>query len=491
MGKIYRIISLVLLWPAFVFSQSYNILLIVSDDLNTRIEPYEQIAANTPHLSELSERGVTFTRAYCQYPLCGPSRASLMSGLYPETNTLMGNSYDLGSYRKVNPVLANHPSMAGIFREQGYYTARVSKIFHMGVPGGIERGEAGGDDPDSWDYAANILGPETLSDGAMELLSPGNLHYGSNFSKMVLDNDKEVTQTDYLAASQAIAILESRAAKVADGARNAIKVKPDAPFFLGVGLVRPHVPLIAPEHCFSAHTLDNIELPKISVDDNVPSEALRTENNKDTWDMDQRQQRETIQAYLASIRFMDQQVGRLLEAVDRLGLRQNTIIIFISDHGYLLGEHGCWSKSSLWEGGVRVPMIISHPDFQAQHGKAYDQIVELIDLYPTLVDLGGLSNHMPSILQGRSLAPVVNSDVVLDSKPAYTISYQGRGATLRSDRWRYTHWQVEASDRFHEELYDHLNDPLEQNNLVGDPEYENALKHMQMEMEAKRKSVQE
>ena len=144
----------------------------------------------------------------------------------------------------------NHPSIAGFFREQGYYTGRVSKIYHMGVPGGIERGDPGGDDPDSWDYAYNVLGPETLSPGILELLSPGSLHYGANFSRMIIPDELEGTQTDYMAVSQAIAFLENRTRPLPPNGTNKRRLKPDAPFFLGIGLVRPHVPLIAPENCF-------------------------------------------------------------------------------------------------------------------------------------------------------------------------------------------------------------------------------------------------
>ncbi|MGD1891341.1 MAG: iduronate sulfatase, partial [Cyclobacteriaceae bacterium] len=157
-----------------------------------------------------------------------------MSGLYPETNGILKNIDKPGSYRVETPRLADHPSMAGFFREQGYFAARVSKIYHMGVPGGIERGASGGDDPDSWDYAYNVMGPETLRQGKLELLSPKNLHYGGNFAKMVLPDTLDYTQTDYLAVSQAIADLESSANQVAEGATNKVILKPQEPFFLAV-----------------------------------------------------------------------------------------------------------------------------------------------------------------------------------------------------------------------------------------------------------------
>jgi len=288
---------------SFVFSnaQNPNILFIVSDDLNTRIGPYLNISDHTPNLDRLADQGVTFTNAYCQYPICGPSRASFMSGLYPETNGVTGNVYQLGSYKIATPALADHPTMAGFFRNNGYYSARVSKIFHMGVPGGIERGEAGSDVPESWDYAHNVMGPETMSPGKLELLSPKNNHYGSNFASMILPDKYEIAQTDYVATSQAIAILENRLGNIPEGATNRVKFKADQPFFLAVGLVRPHVPLIAPENCFAPYPVENIDLPSGKAG-NVPEQALRR-RNEHVWGMNEEQQKKTIRAYLANCYF--------------------------------------------------------------------------------------------------------------------------------------------------------------------------------------------
>ena len=454
-----------------------NVLLIISDDLNTRIGPYMEIEDHTPHLDRLAGEGIRFTRAYCQYPVCGPSRASLMSGLYCETNGILRNDTRPGSFRKYTPALSNHPSLAGFFREQGYYTARVSKIYHMGVPGGIERGEPGGDEPDSWDYAYNVMGPETLSDGVLELLSPGDLHYGGNFSRMILNNNLEGTQADYLAVSQAIAILENRSGTLPPGGTNKRRIKPDAPFFLGVGLVRPHVPFVAPEDCFLPYPDQEMEVPDTLVGDDVPEEAQFKRNNR-RYKMDESQKKKTISGYMASVRFMDRQVGRLLDALDRLGLRENTIIVFISDHGYNLGEHDSWSKSGLWEGMVRVPMIISHPDARVHHGTTYPGITELLDLYPTLTELCGLSDLQPGILQGTSLAPVILKGNQPESSPvAYTTAQGGNASTIRTDRWRYTRWGEDALDR-NEQLYDHRNDPEEQHNLISDPGHEPVLEEM-------------
>jgi arylsulfatase A-like enzyme len=478
------IMALVLL-SAALHAQGPNVLFIISDDLNTRIGPYMEITNHTPRLERLAAEGVRFTRAYCQFPLCGPSRASLMSGLYPESNGVLTNNDQPGSYRKETPSLAHHPSLAGYFREQGYFTARVSKIYHMGVPGGIERGEPGGDDPDSWDYAYNVQGPETLSPGKLELLSPGNLHYGSNFARMILKDGTEGTQTDYMAVSQAIAILESRAGEQIPQGTNKQKIKPGAPFFLAVGLVRPHVPLIAPQNCFTPYPEEEVTLPPVLIADDVPEDALRRQNMK-IWKMNEIQKKQTISAYMASVRFMDQQVGRLLDALDRLDLREETIVVFVSDHGYNLGEHDCWSKVSLWEGSVRIPLIISIPGSTESHGRTSTSIVELIDLYPTLTELCGLQGDQPAILQGKSLLPFLyGGSEDTGTALAYTVSYGGKAASIRTSRWRYTRWGEEIAVG-QEELYDHLQDPEEHHNLASDPGLKELMAELRIQFEIAR-----
>ena len=475
------VLGLVLI-SAVLTAQKPNILFIISDDLNTRIGPYMELADHTPQLDRLAAEGVRFTRTYCQFPLCGPSRASLMSGLYPEYNGILKNIDRPGSYRRETPSLADHPSMAGYFRQHGYYTARVSKIFHTGVPGGIERGEPGGDDPDSWDYTYNVLGPETLSPGKLELLSPGNPHYGSNFSRIILKDGTEGTQTDYLAVNQAIAILENRAVEQNPKGTNKQKVKPLAPFFLAVGLVRPHVPLIAPENCFVPYPEEDITLPPVRIADDVPEDALRRQNMK-IWKMNELQKKQTISAYMASVRFMDQQVGRLLDALDRLGLRQETIVVFVSDHGYNLGEHDCWSKVSLWEGSVRIPMIISHPGSTENHGNTCGSITELIDLYPTLSELCGLQEDQPTILQGKSLVAHLTGLAPSNAESlAYTVSYGGNAASIRTSQWRYTRWGEDRDDG-NEELYDHHQDPEEHTNLAYDPGLKQVLSELRAQFE--------
>jgi arylsulfatase A-like enzyme len=483
-GLVWLIVAAAAVAPA---QERPNILLVVSDDLNTRIGPYvdASLELHTPNLDRLAAGGIRFTRAYTQYPVCGPARASFMSGLYPETNGVITNAFDSGNYRTVTPSLADHPTLAGFFRQRGYYTARVSKIFHMGVPGGIERGEAGSDDPDSWDYAINIMAPETLTRGNLEKLSRGD-HYGSNFSRMILPDGDELSQADVLAADQAIAILENRSGTKPPHASNRTKFKENAPFFLAVGFVRPHVPLIAPERHFAHYPHENIRLPYVPNGDldDVPRGGKRL-SNAARFGMNATEQRKSIAAYYASIRFMDEQLGRILDALERLGLRDDTIVVFTSDHGFNLGEHTCWQKTSLWEESVQVPLIISVPGMR-RAGAQTDAIVELIDLYPTFVEMSDLVDQAPSILQGDSLVPLFESPADTDPEAtAYTIT-SGDGASLRTGRWRYNRWG-ENAEGDNEEFYDHDNDPMEHKNLARDPTYRSVLDEIRAQFEQMRK----
>ncbi|MEO0339070.1 MAG: sulfatase-like hydrolase/transferase, partial [Bacteroidota bacterium] len=319
--------------------------------------------------------------------------------------------------------------------------------------------------------------------GRLELLSPKNLHYGSNFARMILENGTDQTQTDYMATTQAIALLESRAYPVAEGARNLVKLKPDAPFFIGVGLVRPHVPFIAPERCFIPYPDSLMEVPPTSVDSAVPEAALFRQNEK-IWGMNDQQKQKTIAAYLASVQYMDEQVGRLLDALDRLDLRKNTIIVFVSDHGYNLGEHNSWSKISLWEESVQVPLIVSVPGADASKGQSCNTVTELIDLYPTLTDLCDLSDKNPEMLQGKNLTSFIKTGKPIEGEYyAYSITKQGKGASIRSSRWRYNRWGDKAIIS-QEELYDHLNDPKENYNLARLPAHEATLQKMRQKLDA-------
>jgi arylsulfatase A-like enzyme len=465
------LVSILLVLSSFArAAERPNVLLIVSDDLTACLGCYGNEVCQTPNLDRLAAEGVVFERAYCQFPLCGPSRASFMSGLYPNTTKMLGNSKALGSYRTTNAALADHPSIGGFLRRNGYVSLRVSKIYHMGVPGGIEAGEPGGDDPDSWDRAFDVMAPETASPGQLELLTPKRPHYGSNFARVIVPDEQVATQADHLAASQAIALLENRARGRSDSGF----LRPEQPFFLAVGFVRPHVPLIAPQRMFEQYPEEDAELPHVPEGDldDVPPPAAAMENAR-RYGMNQRQQKQALAAYYASVSFMDQQVGRLLDALNRLDLRENTIVIFTSDHGYNLGEHHCWQKLSLFEESARVPLIVAAPGFEASAGQHSDALVELVDLYPTIADLTGLADEAPKNLHGISLRGLLQDPAQADErKPAYTVTHQG-GESIRTGRWRYNRWKDSG-----EELYDHETDPNEFTNLAGDPQYDAELSQM-------------
>ncbi|MFT5466930.1 MAG: iduronate 2-sulfatase [Verrucomicrobiales bacterium] len=448
-------------------SEKPNILFIISDDLSaTALGCYGNEVCLTPNLDRLAGQGVRFERAYCQYPVCGASRASFMSGLYPETTGFMGNIKTLGSYRAVNLDFAEHPSIGGFLRRNGYVSTRVSKIYHMGVPGGIEAGEPGGDEPDSWDRAYDVWGPETGSPGEFTNLSPAHKHWGGAFVRVVVPDDRSATQADEIATTQAIAILENRALH-----RNQTNfLKPGAPFFLAVGLVRPHVPLVAPERHFQHYSAENVSLPEFPENDldDVPP-ANRKKANATSYKMTPEQSVEALAAYYASVSYMDEQVGRMLDALDRLKMADNTIVIFISDHGWLLGEHGSWQKSNLFDPACRVPLIVRAPGFESSAGKSTRGLTELVDLYPTLAELTGLADKAPDILEGRSLVPLLGdpSAQKWDREASYTVGGGKKSPhrSLRTDRYRYSRYADNE-----EELYDHERDPDEFTNQAKNPE---------------------
>jgi iduronate 2-sulfatase len=321
------------------------------------------------------------------------------------------------------------------------------------------------------------MAPETASPGVLELLSPRRTHYGSNFARIIVPDDEIETQADALTATQAIAILDGRA-RGGDFSRF---IRPEEPFFLAVGFVRPHVPLVAPKSMFDLYDEDSIPLPYVPEGDldDLPEPAAAMANEGRYW-LTEKQQKQSIAAYYASVTYMDQQVGRLLDALDRLGQRENTIVIFTSDHGYNLGEHTMWQKLSLFEESARVPLLISAPGFEKSAGKKSQGLVELVDLYPTLLDLTGLNDKAPANLDGISLRPLLdNPDSKGEKKMAYTVT-RSSGESIRTDRYRYNRWGEEG-----EELYDHQTDPKEFTNLAGMEQHSNTLKRMRALLETK------
>ena len=437
----------------------YNVLFIISDDLtSTALGCYGNTVCRTPNIDKLAQQGIRFTHAYCQATFCGPSRASLMFGYYPYASK--ANGYTSGR-EKVGP---DKDSWAQYFRKNGYHSARVSKVFHMGVPVDIGKGGDGADDPASWDEAFNSQGPESKAPGIGETLenNPGGLKKGAgggNHFVVVEAEGDDLVHSDGKTAQKAAALI----AKYKDM---------DKPFFLGVGFVRPHVPFAAPAKYFEPYAWEDMVLPpKIPGDqDDIPMNAANRRTTA-SYKMDVGQQKRLIRGYYASVSYMDAMVGKVIQALDETGQRDETIVIFTSDHGYHLGEHDMWSKVSVHRESAQTPLIVCVPGKKPAVCRSF---VELIDLYPTVSSLCGLK--IPANNQGKDITAMLDDptvevrDVVLSS---------GKGMLLRDERWAYLHYGKDA------ELYDMQNDPKQYTNLVDHPEYAQVLATMRKKLDAK------
>jgi iduronate 2-sulfatase len=421
-------------------------LFIASDDLNHALGCYGHPLVKSPNIDELAATGVRFDRAYCQFPFCGPSRASLLTGLRPDTVGVTTN--ERVDFRERRPDAVTLPQM---FRNQGSKSMRAGKIFHMGVPGGV--GTPTYQDPPSWDISVSPPGLEGKSPGLSGDPTPG-LRDGLRMQWIRTVDDSG--QADTAATDLAIEWLaESR----------------DQPFFLGLGLVRPHVPFVAPGELFDMYPLDDIEPVRNPPDDIDDIPAAAKELRPFLWNnmgMSATDQRLALRGYYASVSYMDRQVGRALQALERNGLADNTVVVFFSDHGWHLGEHTHWQKMSLMEESVRAPLIIRAPGALG-NGRSTRALVELVDLFPTLAELCGL--EPPPGLEGVSLRPILEDPSASVKDAAFSqIEYENRihGRTVRTDRYRYIEWRGDGAG---EELYDHRSDPREFTNLAAHPEH--------------------
>jgi iduronate 2-sulfatase len=315
--------------------QKLNVLFIAVDDLNNDLGCYGNTVVKSPNIDRLAARGVRFDRAYTQFPLCSPSRSSLLTGRRPDVTGI----YELQTHFRKN--LPDVITLPQFFKNNGYHSARVGKIYHYGVPGQI--GTNGLDDSVSWAQRINPIGHDKVDEASITNVTPDR-GLGSALSWRI-ENTPDEEQTDGKVATEAIKILEQRK---------------DEAFFLAVGFYRPHTPYVAPEKYFNLYSSDKIKLAEEKPNDldDVPEAALFTKPPH--WGVSEANRREAQRAYYASISFMDAQVGRVLDALDRLKLADKTIIVLWSDHGYNLGQHGQWMKQSLFENSARVPLLLLH-----------------------------------------------------------------------------------------------------------------------------------
>ena len=440
---------------AFADAAIKNVLFIVSDDLKASVLGcYGDKVCKTPNIDRLAREGVVFERAYCQGTVCAPSRRSFMYSRYVDTRGV-----NLGEHLKAN----------------GWYSARVGKIYHMRVPGDIIAGTHGADVASSWTERFNSQGQEAHTPGDYACLnlnifttelegreSTGMRH--RMFVSVSYQGDGS-DQPDHKTASKTIELIRKHKNK---------------PFFLAAGFIRPHYPMVQPEQYFAPYRWQDIKMPATVPDDlaDIPKLGRAgTMNSNNPIGKYPDNQKRMWAAYYASVTFMDEQVGRIINELERLGLRDSTAIVFLSDHGYHLGEHTFWQKANLHEEVTRVPLIISVPGFVA--GKT-DAIVELVDIYPTLCELAGLP--IPEAVQGTSLVPILRDRNA--SVKAGALSFN-RGASLREKDWAYMRYTDGT-----EELYDMKEDPRQFVNQAKNPEYSAILLQLRERLDISLKAAE-
>lgn len=447
--------------------QQYNVLFIISDDLTaTALSCYGNKVCQTPNIDRIAARGTRFTRAYCQGTYCGPSRASFMSGYYPHATGMLG-------YNSPRAMIGDRAMWAEHFKNNGYYSARVSKIFHMGVPGGIEKGDDGADDPACWTERFNSQGPEWQAPGDGETLenNPDGKKpaVGGNTFVVVEADGDDLVHSDGRTAAKAVELIEKHK---------------DERFWLGVGFVRPHVPFVAPRPYYEAFKPYSKQvLPeKFPGDwDDIPTAGINYKTSKNM-KMDVRRQKKAVGGYYASVSYMDAQVGKVLDALEKAGLEEKTIIIFTSDHGYHLGEHDFWAKVSLLDESSQVPLIISVP---GKKPAVCHSLTELIDLYPTTASLCGL--EVPARIQGKDISRMLEDPTHQVRDAAFSVSGSRGGLLLRDDQYAYIQYAENASKGI--ELYDVKKDPNQFTNLAVDKRHAANVERYQAKLAAKLKEV--
>ncbi|MEX0593653.1 MAG: sulfatase [Balneolaceae bacterium] len=448
-----------------------NVLFIISDDLTaTAVSSYENTLSRTPNIDKLASEGTRFTRAYSQYPVCGPSRASLMFGYYPSATQTYGY---VSGRDHVGP---DRTSFSQLFKDNGYHTTRVSKIYHMGVPIHIEEGSDGADDPASWDERYNSQGPEWTAEGEAELVqnNPYGLkpREGGNVMTVVKADGGDNVHSDGKTAEKAMELIRNRS---------------EEPFFLAVGFVRPHVPFVAPMEYFEPYPYPQMVLPpQVENDwDDIPERGINYVTSVNA-NMSEEQEKKAIAGYYASVTYMDAQVGKILNKLEEEGLEDNTIVIFASDHGFHLGEHRFWMKVSLMEESVRVPLIIKVP---GQKPAVSHSLVELLDLYPTIAELAGMdySEH----LQGESLVPIFVNPEFEVRDAAFSMNRWGGGFSylLRTRKWAYIQHDDDAGSGM--QLFDMEYDEKQYNNLAYNPQFEHIVDEFQQRLKQKLHDVRD
>ena len=479
-----------------------NILFIAVDDLRPELGCYGARHIHSPHIDTLARSGVVFDRAYCQQALCNPSRASLMTGLRPDTLRVWDLKTD---FRTTTPGAITIPQH---FRAHGYHAAVIGKIFHNIFP-----------DPASWsEPPLHIKGYPFDPDAVYR--DPSNVAWLEQRQQEIRRAGNERKHIDRLGewylkhvATEAPDVPDDA---YFDGAQTSVAIRKlgelkqkAQPFFFGVGYYRPHLPFNAPRRYWQLYDRAKIPLaPNGFLPRDVPPMAVNTirelRGYTDFRDapipherpLREEQQRLLRHGYFASVSYIDAQIGRLLGELDRLGLRENTIVVLWGDHGWKLGEHASWAKMTNFEVDTRVPLIVRDPR-AAGNGRHCHRLVEFVDIYPTLCESAGLP--LRPQLEGRSFAPLLQNPRAPGGKTAVFSQFltegiwaapDGReymGRAVRTDRYRYVEWTDWQTRQFAaRELYDHRTDPQENQNISGDPRHAKLIAELAAKLRTQR-----
>ena len=442
-------------------NQKLNVLFIIADDLNCDLGSYGHPQVISPNIDRLAKNGTLFGNVHNQYPLCGPSRASFLTGMYTDQTQMTNNNVLL---RTTVPDVI---TMGQRFRQQGYRSVRIGKIYHFDNPSSI--GTSSADDIYTWDQTINPYGRDKIEEYKINTLIPRQ--YGGTLSWLAADGTDE-EQTDGIGATEAIEQLESFS-------------KTGQNFFLAVGMYRPHTPFVAPKKYFDMYDRNSIEIPYSGSNDEYLKTIPKIAASSIRWKKDQiklnlKSNKELAQeikeAYFATTTFVDAQIGRILKKLKQTGLDKNTIVVFTSDHGYHLGEHGHWQKQTLFDNSTRVPLIFSGPGIES-NVRIENSPVELIDIYPTLMDLTGIES--PDHVVGKSLKPVFENNNFKTRNSALT--RWRNGYSIKTENFRLTKWGENGELGY--ELYDHRNDKEELKNLVSNTSYSSLLDSMKIEID--------
>ncbi len=464
-----------------------NVLFVVVDDLRPELACYGHSQIHSPNIDRLASRGIVFERAYCQVTLCNPSRASVLTGKRPDTTGVMDNG------RHIRDGMPDVVTLPQLFKDHGYYTQGLGKVFHPGL-----------DDDRSWSVPHWDPVHSSIDKTGDALVQEMKAYYGPEGQLVVQSRLDEaiksgktvarLSRRDLLGPAWEMTDAEDDSlidGQVAERAMQALRDVKDRPFFLAVGFLKPHLPFSAPKKYWEFYPSDTIQFESYLPPKGVPLCALHEWSElrgftgiRKSGPISEADARQLIRGYRSATSYIDAQIGRVLGELDRLDLRRNTIVVLLSDHGYQLGEHGLWCKHSNFELAARAPLIISPPECIAA-GSHTPALVELVDLYPTLAELAGLP--VPTKLEGMSLVPLLDQPARPWKRAVFTQCRKPDqegivGRSMRTDRWRYTEWTTAGNERIGTELYDHSLDPNENVNSAADPKHKARLTALESQM---------